>query len=84
MPFKDFGMIIFSNESSNEIQEIRRIWRQAEIYPLQTFYEKDIKTMLAMDSGGIGPNGYRTKLILFEEHIGNKSEDFTGMQVYLA
>ena len=69
IPFKNYIPIIFSDESSIEIQEIRGIWRQPGTYPPQTFYEKDIKTMSAMVWGGIGPNGYRTKLIFFEEHI---------------
>lgn len=69
MPFKNFPPIIFSDESSIEIQQVRGIWREAGSYPPQAFYEKDIKTMSAMVWGGIGPNGYRTELIFFEDHI---------------
>lgn len=54
VPFKDFWPIIFSDELSIEIQEIRGIWREPGTYPPQTFYDKDIKTMSAMVWGGIG------------------------------
>ena len=61
--------IIFSDESSIEIQELKGIWRKPGTYPPQTFYPRDVKQMSVMIWGGIGPKGYRTKLLYFDKHI---------------
>ena len=61
--------IIFSDESSIEIQEFKGIWRKPGTYPPQTFYPRDVKQMSVMIWGGIGPKGYRTKLLYFDKHI---------------
>lgn len=72
--FKDFNYyslpkIIFSDESLFENSINSGIWRVPGQYPPQSFFPKTQKPLSVMIWGGIGPYGYRTKLLHFNQNV---------------
>lgn len=68
--YEDLWPIIFTDESTVVVNmDSGGIWRARGHYPPQAFYERDKKPPSIMVWGGIGPRGYRTKLIKFAEHV---------------
>lgn len=66
--------IVFTDESTIvENLNSGGIWRQRGHYPPQAFYVKEAKPNSIMIWGGIGPPGYRTKLIRFDETVTKES-----------
>lgn len=68
--YKDLWPMIFTDESTVVVNlNSGGIWRARGHYPPQAFFEKDKKPPSIMVWGGIGPRGFRTKLIKFTEHV---------------
>lgn len=70
IPPQNLLPIIFTDESTVYMDlEGGGIWRERGFYPPQSFYEKKQGSLHLMIWGGIGPNGFRTPLIYFEDHV---------------
>lgn len=67
--YKSLPCFIFSDESTFENTINNGIWRVPGKYPPQSFYTKTQKPLSVMVWGGIGPYGYRTQLLHFEQNV---------------
>ena len=67
--YKSLPLFIFSDESTFENTVNNGIWRIPGQYPPQSFYTKQQKPLSVMVWGGIGPCGYRTQLLHFEQKV---------------
>ena len=62
--------IIFTDESTVRVDlNGRGIWRKRGLYPQGSFFEKDPHPLQIMVWGGIGPRGFRTRLVRFDCHV---------------
>lgn len=66
LPYSEINLII-TDESTVQIDLCKGgIWRRRGHYPPGSFKEKDSRPIHVMVWGGIGPNGYKTKLLRVE------------------
>lgn len=66
--------IIFTDESTVRVDlNGRGIWRMRGLYPPGSFFEKDPHPLSIMVWGGIGPRGFRTRLIRFDTHVNSNT-----------
>lgn len=68
--YKNLPKIIFTDESFVQNYTNRDgIWRIRGFHPPESYYERELHPTSVMIWGGIGPLGYRTKLLNFSQKV---------------